>query len=88
MNHMNLSQYIIADPAICHGTPVFKGTRIMVWQILELLESGATRKEIYAAYPSLPPRAIEASLHFATQKAKGVSYVSFKTDSSQGQMFA
>jgi uncharacterized protein (DUF433 family) len=69
------SQAIIeANPGICHGQPVFKGTRIMVWQILELLESGTSPKEIYDAYPSLPPRALEASLHFAAQRVKGLNY--------------
>ncbi|MBI2925259.1 MAG: DUF433 domain-containing protein [Verrucomicrobia bacterium] len=27
--------HIVADPRICHGKPTFKGTRIMVWQVLE-----------------------------------------------------
>jgi uncharacterized protein (DUF433 family) len=25
----------VADPDICHGKPTFKGTRIMVFQVLE-----------------------------------------------------
>lgn len=67
---------IEANSNVCHGQPVFKGTRIMVWQVLELLEAGTTQKEIYQAYPSLPSRAIEASLHFAAQRVKGLSYAS------------
>jgi uncharacterized protein (DUF433 family) len=35
-----LGRYIVADPEICHGKPTFKGTRIMVWQVLEQLEDG------------------------------------------------
>ena len=27
----------MADPKICHGKPTYKGTRIVVWQILEAL---------------------------------------------------
>jgi len=68
---------IIADPQICHGKPVITGTRIMVWQILELLEAGGEQKDIYAAYPSLPQNSIEAVLHFAAQRAKSESYVPF-----------
>ncbi len=32
--------YIVADPRICHGTPTFLGTRIMVWQVLEQVARG------------------------------------------------
>jgi uncharacterized protein (DUF433 family) len=35
-----LGKYIVADPKICHGKPTFRGTRIMVWQILEMLARG------------------------------------------------
>ena len=30
----------MADPRICHGKPAFKGTRIMVWQVLEDVADG------------------------------------------------
>jgi len=35
-----LGRYIVADPAICHGKPTFRGTRIMVWQVLEMAARG------------------------------------------------
>ena len=35
-----LGRYIVADPEICHGKPTFRGTRIMVWQVLEMLADG------------------------------------------------
>jgi uncharacterized protein (DUF433 family) len=37
-----MHRHIVADPNICHGKAVFRGTRIMVWQVLELLEAGET----------------------------------------------
>ncbi len=37
---VELGQYIVADPEICHGKPTFKGTRIMVWQVLDDLADG------------------------------------------------
>ena len=37
---VELGRYIIADPLICHGKPTFKGTRIMVWQVLEDVADG------------------------------------------------
>jgi len=35
-----LGRYIVADPGICHGKPTFRGTRIMVWQVLEMVADG------------------------------------------------
>lgn len=35
-----LGRYIIADPAVCHGEPTFRGTRILVADILEQVASG------------------------------------------------
>jgi uncharacterized protein (DUF433 family) len=35
-----LGRYIVTDPNICHGKPTFRGTRIMVWQVLEMLADG------------------------------------------------
>jgi hypothetical protein len=37
---VELGQYIVADPEICHGKPTFKGTRIMVWQVLDDVADG------------------------------------------------
>ena len=39
-NRLMLGRYIVADSAICHGKPTFRGTRIMVWQVLEMLTRG------------------------------------------------
>ncbi len=37
---MLLGRYIVADPKICHGKPTFRGTRIMVADVLEMVASG------------------------------------------------
>lgn len=37
---IELGRHIVADPAICHGKPTFKGTRIMVWQVLDDVADG------------------------------------------------
>ena len=37
---IELGEYIVADPEICHGKPTFKGTRIMVWQVLDDVAEG------------------------------------------------
>lgn len=33
-------EYVVADPAICHGTPTFRGTRLFVADALEFVASG------------------------------------------------
>ena len=62
---MPLDDYISVDPAICHGKPCFKGTRIMVATVLELLESGAGLADIRKAYPGLTRQHVQAALHVA-----------------------
>jgi uncharacterized protein (DUF433 family) len=45
-----LGEYIIADPEICHGQLTFKGTRIMVKSVLEMLAKGWDWDRISAEY--------------------------------------
>ena len=37
---IELGEYVVADPRICHGKPTFNGTRIMVWQVPEDVAEG------------------------------------------------
>jgi len=37
---VDLGRHIVAGPLICHGQPTFKGTRIMVWQVLDDVAEG------------------------------------------------
>ncbi len=71
---MKIENYISIDPKICHGQPCFKGTRIMVYLILELLEAGKTPDEIIKTYPSLTIDSIKAVLHFAAELIKSEEY--------------
>ena len=43
---IELGRHIVADSKICGGQPTFKGTRIMVWIVLEQLEEGLSWDEI------------------------------------------
>jgi uncharacterized protein (DUF433 family) len=54
---VELGEHIVADPEICHGKPTFKGTRIMVWQILDELAHGMTPEEIVKAWGGRVSRA-------------------------------
>ena len=45
-HRVELGRHIVADSKICGGQPTFKGTRIMVWIVLEQLDRGLNWKEI------------------------------------------
>jgi len=47
---IEFGQYIVSDPEICHGQLTFKGTRIMVKSVLEMLAEGYSWEQISAAY--------------------------------------
>ena len=47
---IELGEYVVADPLICHGKPTYKGTRIMVWQILEALADGESVNQLVKAW--------------------------------------
>ena len=63
-----LGRYIVADPKICHGKPTFRGTRIMVWQVLEQIASGMAWETIVAEWEGkIPPDAIAEAVKLAGQ---------------------
>ena len=63
---VELGQYIVADSGICHGKPTFKGSRVMVWQVLRAIERGEDWENICAAWPHAVTReAIAEALHLA-----------------------
>ena len=75
-----LQKYLGVDPAICHGKPCFRGTRIPVYLVLELLEGSVNPEEIVSEkyYPQLSLDHIRAALHFAAEFAKNQEYVLFE----------
>ena len=68
---IEINEYIVADSEICHGKPTFKGTRVMVWQVLEMLKAEAPAEEIFEAFPSLTNEHIKAALQYAADLTKG-----------------
>ena len=57
---------ISVRPDVCHGKPCIAGTRIMVSQVLDLLESGKTFEQIRRDYfPDLSTEDIQACVRFA-----------------------
>jgi uncharacterized protein (DUF433 family) len=63
-----LGQYIVADPEICHGQLTFKGTRILVSDVLYLLAKGWDWDRISAAYDTpLSREAIGEAIELARE---------------------
>lgn len=68
---IEINKYIVIDSEICHGKPTFKGTRIMVWQILEMLEAEMPIKEIITTFQTpLTKEHVKAALGFAAKITK------------------
>jgi len=61
----NWKDRVNVNPAVCHGKPCIRGTRIMVSVILDNIAAGADRAEILASYPSLKAEDIDAALAYA-----------------------
>lgn len=70
MTRIEINKHIVADPDICHGKPTLKGTRVMVWQVLELLAEGESHQKILKAFPSLRSAHIHAALQYASSLTK------------------
>ncbi len=68
---IEVNKHIVVDTEICGGTPTFSGTRIMVWQVIEMLETGESNEEIIENYPTLTKEHIRAALKFAREKLSG-----------------
>lgn len=41
-----MGRFIVTDPKICHGQPTFRGTRILVADVLEQVASGMAWESI------------------------------------------
>lgn len=63
-----LGRYIVTDPHICHGKPTFRGTRIMVWQVLEQVASGMAWETIVEEWEgSISREAIAEAVSLASK---------------------
>lgn len=63
----NIQKFITSNPEIMDGLPVFSGTRIPVYIVLDYLAEGMTTDDILKDYPSLTKNQIRIALKFAEQ---------------------
>jgi uncharacterized protein (DUF433 family) len=66
---MSLLERITVDPAVVHGRPAVRGTRMRVVDVLSLLAAGADEAEILEDYPYLEADDIRACLAYAAAQA-------------------
>lgn len=65
---MDFRQYIEIVPHKRFGRPCIKGTRISVYDVLNWLANGMTKKEIIEDFPELNEDHINACLAFAADR--------------------
>jgi uncharacterized protein (DUF433 family) len=63
-----LGRYIVADPDICHGKPTFRGTRILVADVLDQVAAGLAWETILEEWRgSITQEAIAEAVRLARQ---------------------
>jgi uncharacterized protein (DUF433 family) len=69
LEHQLDHQRIVVARDVCHGKPRVAGTRIMVYQVLDLLAGGKSIDEIMSNdyFPELTVEDIFACLRYASQ---------------------
>jgi uncharacterized protein (DUF433 family) len=71
-NLEKVSGTVQSDPEIMAGTPVFRGTRIPVYVIADMIEQGTAIDEILEGYPSLTREIVEyAGIYATTHPRRG-----------------
>ena len=63
-----LADRITVNPRQCGGRPCVRGMRIRVADVLELLASGMTPRQVLSEYPDLEMADIQACLRFASRR--------------------
>jgi uncharacterized protein (DUF433 family) len=61
-----IKESIAMDVRVMHGNPVFRGTRIPIYTIVDEFADGATLPGILEGYPSLTAEQIQNALEFTT----------------------
>jgi uncharacterized protein (DUF433 family) len=63
-----LGRYLVADPEICHGKPTFRGTRILVADVLDQVAAGLAWETIVEEWRgSITQEAIAEAVRLARQ---------------------
>ena len=64
----SLGRYVVADPAVCHGRPTFRGTRIFVSDVLDDVARGMAWEAIIERWHgSIKKEAIAEAVRLARE---------------------
>ena len=63
-------KYIEINPGIASGSPVFKGTRIPLYTILDFISAGNTAAEILQHYPQITEAHIKEAVKYAADSLR------------------
>jgi len=66
---MELSEFIIRNPRVCNGQPVFRGTRVPLRTVLASLADGDDGDVILQDFPTLSREHVRAAIAFAAASA-------------------
>jgi uncharacterized protein (DUF433 family) len=68
MGTISLGRSVVADPQVCHGKPTFRGTRILVAQVLDQVARGMPWEQIVAEWRgAVTPEAIREAVELASR---------------------
>ena len=68
MNQKLYGRYIVSDPEICHGKPIFRGTGILVVDVLEQVADGLAWETIIEEWRgSITIEAIAEAVRLSSQ---------------------
>jgi len=76
-------QRIAVDPAVHHGEPCIKGTRVPVSVIVGSIADGDTVTQILEAWPQLMGEDVRAALKFAAEAVNNTDFVPVYNDGSR-----
>ncbi len=63
-----MGRYIVTDPEVSHGKPTFRGTRVLVSDVLEQVASGMAWETIIEEWNnSITKEAIQDAIQLASQ---------------------
>jgi len=63
-----MGRYIVTDPEIAHGKPTFRGTRVLVSDVLEQVANGMAWETIVEEWNgSITKEAIQEAIQLASQ---------------------
>ncbi|MDP4584704.1 MAG: DUF433 domain-containing protein [Verrucomicrobiales bacterium] len=60
-----MTEGISIDPAVCHGSPVIAGTRVLVSTVVGALAGGDSREDVERDY-AVTSEQISAAINFAS----------------------